>query len=126
MRLNRFFLSGCGTALLLFFGVVTMQAQFDNGSVVGTIHDATGAVLPGASVTITNVATGQVTKATTNASGDYEAPSLHVGVYTIKAADAGYTDAVANNITISVGGRQRIDLEMKVGEAATTVEVTGV
>ena len=112
--------------MLLFFGVVVMQAQFDNGSVVGTIHDATGAVLPGANVAITNVATGQVTKATTNASGDYEAPSLHVGVYTIKASDAGYSDAVANNITISVGGRQRIDLEMKVGAAETTVEVSGV
>ncbi|HEX4651938.1 MAG TPA: carboxypeptidase regulatory-like domain-containing protein [Granulicella sp.] len=103
-----------------------MQAQFDNGSVVGTIHDATGAVLAGASVTITNNATGQVTKATTNASGDYEAPSLHVGVYTIKANDAGYADAVASNITVSVGGRQRIDLAMKVGAAETTVEVSGV
>jgi hypothetical protein len=113
-------------AVLLFFGVVAVQAQFDNGSVVGTIHDATGAVLPGANVAITNVATGQVTKATTNASGDYEAPSLHVGVYTIKATDAGYSDAVANNITVSVGGRQRIDLEMKVGAAETTVEVSGV
>jgi hypothetical protein len=113
-------------AVLLFFGVGAIQAQFDNGSVVGTIHDATGAVLPGANVAITNVATGQVTKATTNASGDYEAPSLHVGVYTIKATDAGYSDAVANNITISVGGRQRIDLEMKVGAAETTVEVSGV
>jgi Carboxypeptidase regulatory-like domain/TonB dependent receptor/TonB-dependent Receptor Plug Domain len=112
--------------VLLFFGVVVMQAQFDNGSVVGTIHDATGAVLPGANVVITNMATGQVTKATTNASGDYEAPSLHVGVYTIKVTDAGYSDAVANNITVSVGGRQRIDLEMKVGAAETTVEVSGV
>jgi hypothetical protein len=124
MKKNRFF--GGRIAFLLLFGVGTAQAQFDNGSVVGAIHDATGAVISGASVTITNNATGVVTQATTNASGDYEAPSLHVGVYTIKATDAGYSDAVASNITVSVGGRQRIDLAMKVGEAATTVEVTGV
>jgi Carboxypeptidase regulatory-like domain/TonB dependent receptor/TonB-dependent Receptor Plug Domain len=122
----KYVLPGFFGALLLCFEATTVQAQFDNGSVVGTIHDATGAVLPGASVTITNTATGQVTKATTNGSGDYEAPSLHVGVYTIKATDAGYSDAVANNITVSVGGRQRIDLAMKVGAAETTVEVSGV
>jgi hypothetical protein len=111
---------------LLSSGGRTIHAQFDNGSVVGTIHDATGAVLSGATVTITNTATGQVTTATTNGSGDYEAPSLHVGVYTIRAAETGYADAVANKITVSVGGRQRIDLSLKVGEAQTTVEVSGV
>jgi Carboxypeptidase regulatory-like domain/TonB dependent receptor/TonB-dependent Receptor Plug Domain len=104
----------------------TIQAQFDNGSVVGTIHDATGAVLPGATVTITNTATGQVTKTVTNALGDYEAPSLHVGVYTIAASEAGYSDSVAKNIAISIGGRQRIDLSLKVGATETTVEVSGV
>jgi hypothetical protein len=113
-------------AFLLFFSASVMHAQFDNGSMVGTIHDATGAVISNANVTITNTATGQVTKASTNGAGDYEAPSLHVGVYTIKASASGYSDAVANDITISVGGRQRIDLQLKVGAEQTTVEVSGV
>jgi hypothetical protein len=115
-------------ALLVLFLLTsfTGHAQFDNGSLVGTIHDATGAVIPGAAVTVTNNATGIVSKATTGGSGDYEVPSLRVGVYTISASATGYADAVANNIQVSVGGRQRIDLELKVGAAQTTVEVSDV
>ena len=77
-------------------------------------------------VTIKNVDTGIVTQANANSAGDYEAPSLHVGVYTIKAGSAGFSDAVAENITVSVGGRQRIDLTLKVGSTQETVEVSGV
>ena len=62
----------------------------------------------------------------TNDLGDYEVPSLRVGVYTIKASAPGFSDAVAENITIAVGGRERIDLGLKVGSAQTTVEVTDV
>jgi hypothetical protein len=112
-------------ALLMFVGVAA-QAQFDNGSLVGTIHDATGAVIPGAAVTVTNAATGSISKVTSNGSGDYEVPSLRVGTYTIAATATGYADAVAKNIEISVGGRQRIDLSLNVGSAQTTVEVSDV
>jgi len=111
-------------ALFLVAGIEA-KAQFDNGSLVGTIHDATGAVIPGAAVVVTNNATGIVAKATSNDSGDYELPSLRVGVYTIKASASGYAEAVANDIVISVGGRQRIDLSLSVGSTSTTVEVSG-
>ncbi|WP_348641280.1 TonB-dependent receptor [Granulicella aggregans] len=92
---------------------------------MGTIHDATGAVIPGAAVTVTNDATGIVAKTTSNGSGDYELPSLRVGTYTIAASASGYADAIAKDIAISVGGRQRIDLSLSVGATATTVEVSG-
>ena len=111
-------------ALLTIMGV-SARAQFDNGSLVGTIHDATGAVIPGAAVTVTNDATGIVAKTTSNGSGDYELPSLRVGTYTIAASASGYADAIAKDIAISVGGRQRIDLSLSVGATATTVEVSG-
>src|SRR5271170_924254 len=115
-------------AAILFFLSVTscLHAQYENGSVVGTIRDASGAAVPGAVVTITNNATGVTTKITANGEGDYEAPSLHVGAYTISASAPGFTDAVANNITVSVGGRQRIDLSLKVGATSSTVEVSDV
>ena len=109
----------------IFFGVAA-QAQFDNGSLVGTIRDASGAVVSGAEVTATNNATGAVSKATTGGAGDYEIPSLRVGTYSISATASGYAQADATNIGISVGGRQRIDLTMQVGSTQTTVEVTGV
>ncbi len=105
---------------------VAALAQYENGSIVGTIHDASGAAVAGATVTITNSATNISTKVTSSSEGEYEAPSLRVGVYTISASAAGFADAVAKNITVSVGGRQRIDLKLAVSGSQTTVEVSDV
>src|SRR5580698_430712 len=127
MRKNRLFQTiQLLVVILIVFTCSLLQAQYDNGSRVGTIRDASGASVPGAVVTITNNATAVAAKTTTNAAGDYEIPSLRVGVYTITASAPGFTDSVANNITISVGGRQRIDLSLKVGSTETTVEVSDV
>ena len=112
--------------MLLMFAGSFARAQYENGSLVGTIHDSTGAVVPGAAVTITNNATGAASKVTTNAAGDYEVPSLRTGVYKISASAPGFAIAVAENITVSVGGRQRIDLALGVNGSNTTVEVNGV
>jgi hypothetical protein len=113
-------------ALLLVVAGGNAFAQYENGALVGTIHDATGAVVPGSTVTITNNATGVATTVTTNAAGDYEVPSLRTGVYKISATASGFAVAVAENITISVGGRQRIDLALGVNGSNTTVQVNGV
>ena len=110
---------------LSFMGSVA-QAQFDVGSLVGTIRDQSGAAVAGASITATNTATNIESSATSNGSGDYEIPSLHVGVYTISAKATNYAEAVAQNITISVGSRQRIDLQLNVGQTQTSVEVSDV
>jgi carboxypeptidase family protein/TonB-dependent receptor-like protein len=101
-------------------------AQYDNGSIVGTVRDSAGSVIPGATVTVTNPATGMTSSNITNASGDYEVPELRVGQYNIEVSKAGFASAKATEITVSVGGRQRIDLSMHVGEASTTVQVSGV
>jgi hypothetical protein len=122
----RFVYTLCLAALMALFGGAYANAQFDNGSLVGTIRDATGAVVAGAEVTATSDATGSVSKATSSGAGEYEIPSLRVGTYTITANATGYAQAQATNISISVGGRQRIDLTMQVGSTQTTVEVTGV
>jgi hypothetical protein len=113
--------------LVIAFFSTTARAQYDDGSLIGTIHDATGAVVAGATVTVTNVNTGITTTVTTNASGDYEVPSLRVGTYSIKAEAQGFAPVEATNISIMVGGRAHIDLTLKVGQAnATTVEVSDV
>jgi hypothetical protein len=113
-------------AVLFFFPCNYLHAQYENGSLVGTIRDKSGAAVPGAVVAITNNATGAVAKTKTDDTGDYEVPSLHVGVYAVTASAPGFTNAVANNITVSVGGRQRIDLTLNVGATETTVEVSDV
>ena len=115
-----------GLALLLILPALGAYAQYENGSLVGTIHDATGAAIPNVSVTVTNNATGIATIVTSNGAGDYEIPSLRFGIYTITAKAAGFADAVAKEITVPVGGHIRIDLVMKVGAAETTVQVSGV
>ena len=103
------------------------RAQYEDGSLVGTVHDATGAEVGNAAVTVSNVSTGIITRVTANGSGDYEVPSLRVGVYNIEATAPGFAPAEAKNITISVAGRQHIDLTLKVGQAdVTTVEVSDV
>lgn len=114
------------TLFSLFLFCYVAQAQFDNGSLVGTIHDQSGAAVAGASITVTNAATNSVATTTSNSGGDYEVPALRVGVYTISVKAANFAEAVAQNITISVGSRQRIDLELKVGQAQTSVEVSDV
>jgi outer membrane receptor protein involved in Fe transport len=94
---------------------------------IGSIHDATGAAVANAAVSVTNINTGNIVKVTANGSGDYEVPSLRVGLYNIQASAPGFAPAEAKNITISVAGRQRIDLTLKVGQAdVTTVEVSDV
>ena len=113
-----------GLILVIFSDLA--HAQFENGSVVGTIHDSSGAAVPGATVTVTNKATGIQSIVTSNGSGDYEALSLRVGTYTISASSQGFATAVAENIAVSVGSRQRIDLTLKPGQATSTVEVSDV
>src|SRR3984957_458628 len=113
-------------AVSLFFVSRVAYAQFDVGSLVGTIRDQSGAAVPNASITVTNTATNIQSSAASNNNGDYEVPSLRAGVYTISAKAPNYAEAVAENITISVGNRQRIDLELKVGQAQTSVEVSDV
>ena len=111
---------------LLFGGVRCAHAQYEDGSLVGTIRDSSGAVVSGAQVSATNIATGITAKVTTSGDGDYEFPSLRTGVYTIAATAKGFAQAIAQNISISVGSRQRIDLKLLPGQTQTTVEVSDV
>ncbi len=108
----------------IFFLGGQAWAQFDNGSLVGTAHDNTGAAVSGATVTATNTATGIVTSQQTGSDGQWEFPSLRVGSYKVTIVKAGFADAVAD-VGVQVGTRQRIDLTLTVGAAQQTVQVNG-
>jgi hypothetical protein len=118
--------------IAIFFAVIGMVvlgvpawAQYDNGSVVGTVKDASGAAVAGANVTATNTDTSIAARTVTNGSGDYEFPDLKAGSYSVTAASGGFSPAEARNINVSVASRVRIDLTLKIGSAETTVEVVG-
>ena len=127
---RNFWFSSRPTPAVLFAGAALfaplMHAQYENGSVVGTIKDPSGAPIAHAAVTVTNTATGVANKAESGDAGEYDLPQLRVGVYTISATAPGFSSAVAKNITVSVGNRQRIDLSLPVGTAEASVEVSDV
>ena len=90
MRKNsKVFVSSLVLVVLCLLGSVTAFGQYENGSVVGTIRDSSGAPIPNAAVTVTNNATAITTATKTNGVGDYDVPSLRVGVYTITASASG-------------------------------------
>lgn len=99
-------------------------AQFDTASVVGTVRDNSGAVVGDATVTLTNVETGVSLTKTTDAQGNYEFFTVRVGTYVVTAEKQGFAVAVADNVPVTVGARQRIDLSLQVGQLSERVEVT--
>ncbi len=105
---------------------VPALAQYENGSVLGTIRDVTGAPVPNADITVLNIATGVKVTTKADSQGNYDVPQLRVGVYTVTATAPGFSSALAQNITVSVGNRQRIDLGLKIGSNETTIEVSDV
>jgi Carboxypeptidase regulatory-like domain len=111
--------------VLQVFSVHTVGAQVATADVVGTVTDSSGAVLPGATVTITNLGTGAVESTTTGGTGDYAFTVLQVGTYSVKVEAKGFKTYSAASISLSSGDRARVDAKLEVGEATQTVEVSG-
>jgi hypothetical protein len=93
------------------------------GTINGTVSDASAAVIPGASVTVTNTDTGVSHDYTTNESGLYSAPFLLPGHYKVSATAASFNKVEANDLTLLVGQALTINLALKVSTESTTVEV---
>jgi hypothetical protein len=99
------------------------RAQTATGQITGTVRDTSGAVVPGATVTVHSDLTGLTRTATTNPSGDYSFPLLPTGVYAVSAELAGFSVAKQLGIRLNVDQTARIDLTLAVGAATETVEV---
>ena len=103
----------------------TAHAQFETATVLGTVRDTTTAVVPDASVTLTNTATGVSMTRTTNAEGNFEFFTVSAGLYLLTVEKAGFAMAMIENITVQVGSRLRVDAQMNVGQVSERVQVTG-
>ena len=115
----------CVLLALLVFGVTARaSAQFDTASVVGTVHDASGAVVPGATVTLTSTTTGITVTKTTGADGNYEFFTVRPGVYLVTAEKQGFSIALVDDVQVQVATRMRVDLKMSVGQVSEKVTVT--
>ena len=102
----------------------TLNAQ-TTATILGTVKDQSAAVLPGATVTATNVDTGQSRSAVSGSKGEFRIPALAVGVYEIKSELAGFQTGIRKGITLSIGQEAVVDLTLNVGNVAEQVTVTG-
>ncbi|HEY0163266.1 MAG TPA: carboxypeptidase regulatory-like domain-containing protein [Edaphobacter sp.] len=102
----------------------TAFAQFESASVLGYIHDISGAAVPNANVTLTNVATGIKQVKQTDNEGRYEFPSIQPGNYQVTAEAQGFTGARAETFSVLVNARQRVDLSLKPGSVSEEVTVS--
>jgi hypothetical protein len=100
-------------------------AQTTSTAIVGTVTDATGAVVPGARLTLLKVATGERRSMTTTATGDYGFPLLETGAYTMTAEAKGFQLLEKTGIVLELQQRARVDFQLSVGGATSTVEVVG-
>jgi hypothetical protein len=112
--------------ICLFLGLALYLAgQGTSGSFTGTVSDATGAVIQGASVTATSVDSGRTWRTQTNDVGVYNLPSVPPGVYTLAIEAAGFKRLATNSITLEVNQVARLDLKLELGTVGETVEVKG-
>src|SRR5580692_2520738 len=100
------------------------QAQLTNGSVVGTVTDTTGAVIPGAKLTLTNTGTNIAAYTTTNGTGDYTFNLLNPGQYTVTVEAKGFKRLVIPGFALAAGDRLRENANMELGNMEETVQVT--
>jgi len=110
-------------AALLFSAAISF-AQVDVTSVTGLVTDPTGAAVPGATITVTNMATGAKLNATTSDRGEYAVPALPAGGYRITVAKSGFKTETVDGVALIVGVPGTVNVKLTVGQTSETVEVT--
>jgi len=111
--------------LILLLAASSASAQIDTGSIVGTVTDNTGGVLPGITVTATQEDTAVALTAVTNSVGQYTFSNLKVGRYVVSAELQGFKRAVKRDITLSVQDRLEVNFTLEIGTLTEEVVVSG-
>lgn len=118
----------CKSALIAIFAALLMVgamfAQESRGSITGRVSDPQGAMIAGATVTVTNVRTNETRTTTTNSTGYYEVAFLDPSDYTITAELSGFKKVVRTGVTVNVASRLDIPIQLSIGEVAETITVT--
>ena len=101
-----------------------LNAQVSTGAIIGTVKDASGALVPNVTVAVRSVETGTSRTATADDNGAYQVPSLLPGTYRVEASLKGFTTQVRTGITVTVGATAEVDFVLAVGSVTLTVEVS--
>ncbi|PYR62747.1 MAG: hypothetical protein DMF91_05655 [Acidobacteria bacterium] len=99
--------------------------QAVTGTILGTVTDTTGAVIPGATVTLTHTATGRTRTVTTDAAGEYTAPQMPTGQYTVEVELTGFKKVTTSNIDVGVDQRIQVNVKLEIGAMSDAITVTG-
>jgi hypothetical protein len=110
-------------AFCLALSFLAAMAQTTTGSIVGTVTDRTGAVVPGAALTVTNIDTGSSNKTITDSSGNYAVTPLPVGHYSVTVEAKGFKKSVSGGITLNLQDRIGVNVVLELGQITETVEV---
>src|SRR5437867_2872277 len=100
-------------------------AQTIRGTMTGTVTDSTGGVVPGATVTVTNAATGITSFGVSNTQGSYTLPLLSPGAYQVVVELPGFKKYVRNGIVIEIAQTTRLDVALQVGTVSEEIQVVG-
>lgn len=120
----RWLIAAMATVLWLCTGAPHAFGQATNsGTVVGQVADPSGALLPGANITLTDSSAGITLNSVTNDQGKFIFPNVQPGTYTITATKSGFSAAKSVGLTVNVGTQLTADLTLKVGGESETVEV---
>ncbi len=109
----------------LVLSTLSAYAQQGRGTILGTVTDASGALVAGAAVTVTNIDTNNTLRSTTNGEGFYTTPAVTVGNYSVVVEKSGFKKAVRRGITIQVDDHAEVNIQLEVGAATESVQVTG-
>ena len=104
---------------------VSLGAQQQTGSMIGTVVDPSGSNVPGAEVTVQNQATSASFTAVTDSSGLWRAPQLNPGVYDVSVSAKGFSTVHRPCVEVRVADRLRLDFTLQVGAVSDTVTITG-
>ncbi|MBM3736632.1 MAG: TonB-dependent receptor [Acidobacteria bacterium] len=109
--------------LVLSLAAITASAQTASGVITGSISDATGAVVSGAKVTLTDTQTNQTRQQTANPAGIYEFRALPAGTYRLEAEVQGFKKEQISSVQLTVAQTLRLDFRLEVGQVTESVEV---
>jgi hypothetical protein len=101
----------------------SLAAQAVTGTILGTITDSSGAVMPGTTVTLKNVNTGLTRVVVADTNGEYTAPSLPTGKYTVAAELSGFKTITTQNIDLGVDQHIRVNVRLEIGAIEESVTV---
>ena len=123
----RFSAFRCGATLLLLVLCVSgsLYGQAVSGTILGSVHDATGAVVPNAPVTITNLDNGLSRSVSSDAAGEYTVPSLPPGSYVVSVQAEGFKKTTLNKLQLGVDQKLRVDVTLQLGAVTESVNVEG-